>query len=104
MERKRMMPERRFNAQQSGTRERIYVDAARRAGLAVPDDWRSYDKTAFPHYHVFATMQRARQDAAKKTVFANARIVAKVSAEEATTLSLYHFMQLGFDLAPREDK
>ncbi|TPI86431.1 hypothetical protein [Mesorhizobium sp. B2-8-9] len=86
----------------SGTRERLYLDAARRAGLAVPDDWRSYHKDAFPHYHVFATMQRARKDAAKKTVFASARIVAKVSAEETKTLSLYHFMQLGFDLSSRE--
>lgn len=89
----------------SGTRERTYLDAAKRAGMAVPDDSRHYDMNAFPHYHAFATIQRAIPKARKKAICANAKVVAAVSREDVMTrYGLWHYVGLGFDVSDYDKK
>lgn len=83
----------------SKARERKYVDACRRAGIFTPQS-DTYEKTDFPHYHVFVTMQRAQPHATRKVIFANARVIARFGPERVVKVTLPELILAGFDVSP----
>jgi hypothetical protein len=87
----------------SYVREQFYKKAMKLAGKPVPRS-DGYVPAEFPHYHVFVTMQRARPSAIKKVILKNAEFVAAVLFSDVLEMSIYDYLQKGFNLSPPSKK
>jgi len=71
----------------------ILAAAASRAGIALPDDLRNYEPTAFPHWHLLQIMQLG-QPMSPGAHWQNAEVIAKV--EKPMEVTLQELVEAGF--------
>ena len=72
----------------------MIAEAARRAGMEVPPDPDDFDKAKYPHFHVFCEVQLCRATFPDEPHH-NARVIAALSRDEVTTLTLRQFIDRG---------
>jgi hypothetical protein len=72
----------------------MLVDAAERAGMKVPPDPDAFDKSEFPHFACFCTLQLCRPTQHGEH-WENAKVIARVPDAEITKLSLEDFLARG---------
>lgn len=73
----------------------MLVGAAEKAGMKVPPDTDKFDKTEFPHFAVFCTLQLARPIRVPGEHWGNAKIIVAVPDDQIMKLTLADFLARG---------
>lgn len=74
----------------------MIANAAKKAGIRVPDDLENYDKKQYPHWNVFCAMQLGAPMPYPNVAFDNAKVVAALSIEEIETITAKQLLDRGF--------
>jgi hypothetical protein len=75
----------------------MLMEAARRAGIAVPPDPDDFDPEAFPHFYFFCLVQLNQPMPYAGVHWENAQIIASLSKAELRTITPAKLEQLGFE-------
>lgn len=72
----------------------MLINAAQKAGMAVPPNPEAFDAEAFPHFHVFCLLQLGRPVSWGEH-WENAKIIAAIPVENLETMTLEDFISKG---------
>lgn len=64
------------------------IDDAKAAGIAVPEDIKSYDKKDFPHWHFFVNIQVDRPLLSESSPAHNAKVIASLPEDQLNFLAV----------------
>lgn len=69
---------------------------AEKAGIAVPPDLENYDKSEFPHWHVYRSVQLGASMPHSTAAWDNAEVIAGIPADELKTMTYQQLLDKGF--------
>jgi hypothetical protein len=64
------------------TQVETLVEAAKAAGIDVPEDIRKYSKADYPHWHLFCVTQIDRPMSHSDSHMKNARVIADIKSDQ----------------------
>lgn len=76
----------------------MIAPAAREAGIKLPPDLENFDPKEYPHWKVFSAMQLGQPMPYPSVDWDNAKVVAKLTEEEAKTVTPEQLMAAGFQI------
>lgn len=83
------------------TRLESIVDAAREAGMPVPDDLFDYDFDAFPYFNLFQGVQVNREGIKSDSDWHNAKVIMGLSLDEIKRVTWALLKEKGFKIDKR---
>lgn len=74
----------------------MLVAAAEMAGMEVPEDTDGYDRTKYPHWHVFCVCQLGRRILNAGDHWGNAKVIADIPLADLKTMTFNQIKERGF--------
>lgn len=74
----------------------LIAPAAEQAGIKLPDDVENYDKSQYPHWHVFSAMQLGAPMPHACAHWDNAKVIATLDDTEILTITPEQLEEKGF--------
>lgn len=74
----------------------MIAPAAKKAGMAVPDDLEDYNVEKFPHWHVFMLMQLGASMPYPGVHFDNAKVIADLPLQKVKESTYFDLLEAGF--------
>lgn len=77
----------------------MLIDAAYKAGIAIPENINNYDRNEFPHFYVFCYLQLGRPVRYHGEHWDNAKVIANIPVERLKVMTLEEFINEGLSFA-----
>lgn len=77
----------------------MLVEAAKKAGMKVPDDAEDFDQNDYPHFAVFCNAQLARRVVYHGEHWDNAKVIAGIAEDDIRKVTVEDLISRGFSIA-----